>query len=208
MDNTAAAQHYRYLEARRTGFSELNKGVKPGGIVFTGDSITDWFPIHELLPKDLPLHNRGISGHTSEGLLDMIDEQILQLKPSKVFLLIGINDIGIGFSIEDVAENIQEICGVVTSRLESCKVYVESVYPMNPLINPNIAALCTSEVIRQLNTLIKTRIEPMPGVTYIDLYPELTDGQGNLIAVYTYDGLHLTVAGYQKIIALLKPYIT
>src|SRR5690606_16482201 len=42
------------------------------------------------------------------------------------------------------------------------------------------------------------------GVTWIDLHPLLADGQGNLKAEYTYDGVHLLFEGYKVWAAFLQ----
>ncbi|GGH35125.1 hypothetical protein [Paenibacillus segetis] len=36
---------------RLSTFTQLNKSAKKGGIVFVGDSITEGFPIHEMLQQ-------------------------------------------------------------------------------------------------------------------------------------------------------------
>ena len=194
--------------SKRAAFAELNKKARPGGIVFAGDSITEAFPIHELLRDGPPMYNRGIGGITSGILLEYIDEQILQLKPAKVFLLIGTNDIGTYVPIEDAAGRIGQICSRVAAALPDCKIYVESVYPVNVAVAPSNVGARTNELITRLNALIRREIENIRGAAYIDVYPGLADGNGDLAAPYTDDGLHLNLAGYIKLISLLEPYVS
>lgn len=70
----------------------MNKYSKP--IVFLGDSITEKIDWKELFSKNNIL-NRGIGSDTISGLINRTDS-IVKLKPSKVFLMIGINDIALG----------------------------------------------------------------------------------------------------------------
>ena len=64
-----------------------------GGIVFLGDSITEFLNVDEFLPS-YHIIKRGIAGDTTSGVLRRLGE-VIALKPRKLFLLIGTNDIGI-----------------------------------------------------------------------------------------------------------------
>src|SRR5689334_13421403 len=66
--------------------------VVPGRIIFLGNSITqlgDW----KKLLNDTTVINRGIAGDITFGVLKRLDD-VIRRHPSKIFLLIGINDIG------------------------------------------------------------------------------------------------------------------
>ena len=45
------------------------------------------------LGRDFPLVNRGIAGTDSVWLLEHLKEQVLDLEPSKLVILIGINEL-------------------------------------------------------------------------------------------------------------------
>ncbi|WP_366517339.1 hypothetical protein [uncultured Campylobacter sp.] len=46
------------------------------------------------------------------------------------------------------------------------------------------------------------------GLTFINLYPHFTEPGTNIMrAELTYDGLHLTKAGYDVWVKLLKPHL-
>ncbi len=73
----------------------LNAYAKKGGILFTGSSLMEQFPICELAMDagiTLPVYNRGIGGTTTDDFLREIDTVLLNLEPSRVFLNIGTND--------------------------------------------------------------------------------------------------------------------
>ncbi|MDE6916906.1 MAG: lysophospholipase, partial [Lachnospiraceae bacterium] len=56
----------------------------------------EMFPINKLLEEHNDrtiIYNRGIGGFVSDELLEWIDVCILDLKPSKVFINIGTNDL-------------------------------------------------------------------------------------------------------------------
>lgn len=186
---------------RYAAFAELNGDAEPGGIVFAGDSITDGFPIHEMLTSKTPIFNRGISGIQSTHILNHMDEHILSLKPSKVFLLIGTNDLGNHKSPELVADNIAEICRKTLEELPKCKIHLISVYPVNENLPGPMPLVQTNDQINDLNT----RIQELPAkfslssITYLDFNSTLSNEKGELNEKYTYDGLHLNIEGYRLI---------
>ena len=59
--------------------------------VFLGDSITDYYPIDELY-DGMPVVNSGIAGYTTEDILNNLDNMVTIYNPTKVFILIGTND--------------------------------------------------------------------------------------------------------------------
>jgi lysophospholipase L1-like esterase len=69
-------------------------------IVFLGDSITEAFPFDVLL-KDYQIVNKGVSGDRTDVVLARLDKDVIQLKPSAVFVLVGINDIASFYSNEN-----------------------------------------------------------------------------------------------------------
>ena len=194
---------------RQDFFVALNKAAKPGGIVFSGDSITEGFALSELFPRDWPLYNRGIGGLTSKQLLDNLDAHITGLSPKKVFLLIGTNDIAHGESPEDIAEKVKNICEQTLASCDRVKVYVLAVYPISTAKADfsRYVGLRNNASINLLNKMLQTAISNLGAVTFIDLGADITDSDGNLRLEYTVDGLHLSVEAYQKIAMSLLPYI-
>ena len=62
-----------------------------GKVLFLGNSITEFGNWKKLL-KDSSVINRGISGDITFGVLNRLNE-IIKHQPSKLFLMIGVNDI-------------------------------------------------------------------------------------------------------------------
>lgn len=188
---------------------ETNKGLKGGGIVFLGDSITERFRVNEFF-QDKFVINRGISGDTTDGVLARMDESVYALNPSKVFLMIGTNDLGIGNKEPKyIIHNIQKIIEEIKNRCPTTKIYLESIYPINNT-NYNLIDKFMSGN-RSNKTIIETNkgLAKLTGdnVTYIDVYSRLTDEYGKLKIDYTYKGLHLIGQGYRKVVEVLKPYV-
>ncbi|NLX76204.1 MAG: lysophospholipase [Clostridiaceae bacterium] len=198
-----------YKKQVDNAFIELNKCAKPGGIVFVGDSITDFFRLNEFFHGAYVI-NRGISGDTTDGVLNRLSQSVFELSPSKVFLLIGTNDIGDNKSEDYIIGNISEIIGRIQEQCPEARIYLQSVYPVSKAkdrkIKRFIVGRRNNEKICRVNEGLK-RIAQEKGVVYIDVYSRLIDETGNLKSEYTVEGLHLTVEGYRVCADVLRPYV-
>lgn len=192
-----------FLKARKLAdYIELNRHAEPGGIVFAGDSITEGFPVHELLRSGKRLYNRGIGGDTTTGLLHNIRHLILDLQPAQLFLMIGTNDLGEGESPEAIAARIRDICETVRQRLPETEIVLLSLYPVNRNAEPDlpfpVVGSRTGEAIIEINERLR-QIAGELELDYADIHALLTDETGKLEASYTYDGLHLHARGYEVV---------
>jgi lysophospholipase L1-like esterase len=190
-------------------FTHLNAVAKPGSIVFLGDSITDFFRLNEFFPEVYVI-NRGISGDTTDGVLRRLPESVYELSPSKVFLMIGTNDLANKKSVEYISENIKKIISEIKENSPQTKIYLQSVYPVSLLKDKKIKRFIVgkrnNDDISRLNSILKTMADEME-ITYIDVYNHLVDESGNIKTEYTVEGLHLTIQGYSVVAGVLRPYI-
>jgi len=198
-----------YKKQVDNAFLELSKVAKPGGIVFVGDSITDFFRLNEFF-HGIYVINRGIGGDTTDGVLKRLNESVFALLPSKVFLLIGTNDIGENKSDEHIIRNIREIIDMIREKCPETQIYLQSIYPVSRVndkkINKYIVGRRTNERIRRINGELK-KIAREKDIVYIDVFSHLTDENGNLKLEYTVEGLHLTIEGYRVCADVLRPYV-
>lgn len=178
-------------------------------IVFFGDSITYRYNIKESF-SDHYIVNKGINGHSTNDLLNRLDKDVIEYNPSKVFLLIGVNDLSGFIDKETVVDNIKKIIEKITEKRSKTKIYVESIYPINRRILTEkeypIDEVLTNDLIKETNELIKELCKDKD-LTYIDVYDELIDDEGNLKEEYTVEGQHLTDEGYEKVTEVLKKYV-
>ena len=78
-----------------TTYRELNQApLKEPGLIFIGDSIVEYFPIHELLQSPKHMVNRGVRGYKTDLLREHLDAHVFGTAVDQIFLLIGTNDIG------------------------------------------------------------------------------------------------------------------
>jgi lysophospholipase L1-like esterase len=156
------------------------------------------------LLNDTTVVNRGIGGDITFGVLKRLDD-VIKRQPSKLFLLIGINDIGKDIPDAVIADNIRKIILRVQAESPSTKKYVESILPVNPDV-PNFPQhYDKQEHVINTNKLIK-KVAEETRCPYLNIHDLFTDEQGRLDTKYTKDGLHLTAegSGYEKWIGYLR----
>jgi lysophospholipase L1-like esterase len=160
---------------------------KIGNIIFLGDSITEFCNWSELFNQENIL-NRGISGDTLDGLLYRVDE-IIQRKPKKVFLMIGINDLMKGKKVNKILENYTILINKIHTNLPETIIYIQSVLPTKRKNVNNID-------IKNINIGLK-KIADKYSTNYIDLHSSFLSKKNDLSDSYSLDGLHLNGKGYQ-----------
>ena len=196
-------KHSTFYYQRATLFEVLP--TSKSDIIFLGNSITNGGEWAELL-RNPHAKNRGISGDTTQGVLDRLST-ITKGKPSKIFLLIGTNDLSRGKSVDEVAKNVEKIVERVKRESPKTKLYVQSVFPVNPKFNKFLGHMNRQKDIAALNAKIKA-VVARHGVTYIDVYKSLVIPSTDVMnPEYTNDGLHLLGKGYLKWVDVLKPYL-
>lgn len=186
-----------------------NKVVNP--IIFLGDSITEGFPVYEFF-WDKPVINRGISGDTTLWMLDRLYDGVTVLNPSKLFLLIGTNDLGNDKRpITQVEQNIKVILDRVKEESPETEIFLLSLTPVNRTDFSYYQTQVTvgirnNQDIEDLNMKISLAAEAR-GIKFIDMYTPLLDEKGELAKIYSRDGLHLSIEGYQVFYSILNPYL-
>lgn len=167
--------------------------VTQGRVIFLGNSITEGGNWSQLF-KTTPSLNRGISGDNTFGLLARLDE-VLRHKPTKIFLLIGVNDLSKNIPVSLVIQNIFSIAGRVHAESPKTKLYVQSLLPVNPTHKKFPARFNKQADIDAINAQLKKYGEPLH-YTFVNINAEFLDASSKLDLKYTTDGLHLNAAGY------------
>lgn len=174
-------------------------------IVFLGDSITERYHIDEFY-EGYNIVNSGIGGNQTIDISSNMKERLYRYNPSKVFLLIGTNDLNNYKKPDEVAKNIDKIIKQIKKNRPYAEIYVESIFPVNNKDFKERNAGHDNKNIKKTNKLIIS-ICKKNNVKYLDIYKHLIDNEGNLKKEYSEDGLHLTNLGYLKLTNLLLPYI-
>lgn len=192
---------------RYDGFKTL-PAVEAGDVVFIGNSITNMFNWWEALGSNQRIKGRGTSGAVTQEVLDNLESMIAG-QPSKVFLMIGTNDLGTG-GIDDpqyVARQIQTIINRIRKESPATMIYCQSILP---------SGLRDGVKIKKTNELVSAWITAQADekVTFVNLYPLLDDGNAQIkstanngTAANSYDNLHLTALGYYAWLKAIEQYL-
>ena len=175
-------------------------------IVFLGDSITSRCNLNKYFPN-YNVYNSGIAGNMTKDILGDMENRVFVYNPTKVFILIGTNDLVYsGLDNDGIKNNIEEIINKIYEKNSNIKIYLESIYPVNNSLNKEIVETRTNDNIKNLNNKIE-KICDNNKCTYINMYDNLTDKNGNMKRIYTVDGLHLNKIGYKVVASKLTKYL-
>ena len=201
----------------RTRFAQQNKTAKKGQIVFVGSSLMEIFPIEKMqesLGLDKLIYNRGIRATTTADLLKSMEIYIFDLKPSKIFINIGSNDIGFNIPESTFLANYDKILRQIKEKLPETKVYVMAYFPVNPVADfgeseaehDSLFALRTNEKLESASNKV-AKLAQKYHFEFINVNAGLTDADGNLQKELTFDGGHMYPAGYEIVLQNMKKYL-
>ena len=171
------------LEAKAVAYGQGKSRLA----VMVGDSLSMWFP-SDRLPTDQLWLNQAISGDTTQGVLNRLND-FASARPGTVYVMAGINDLKRGVDQREVLDNLEQIIQRLRSNHPQAQIVVQSLLPTRggPVSNQQI-----NQVNRELRT-----IAAQNGAVYLDLHNQVMDGNGQLQARLTTDGLHLSPNGYE-----------
>lgn len=196
-------------------YRESNRDAVRGEIVFTGSSLMEMFPIEQWvkeLGEDAPIvYNRGVGGYKTTDLLPILDICVLDLKPKKVFINIGTNDLNDpDVPLQEVMAHYGEILTSIEERLPETVIYLMAYYPVNYEAATEEMKPCllirTNEKIELANIEVE-KLAKKHGQRYIDVNAPLKDEKGNLKAEYTIEGMHIKPEGYRAIFEDVMKYV-
>ncbi|MBQ4254795.1 MAG: hypothetical protein II721_02205 [Bacilli bacterium] len=158
-------------------------------LLFLGDSLIrrgDW---EGSFPNE-SVYNAGIDGDTTTGLLSRI-ERLSFLKPTYVFILIGMNNLNTAINdYEAIIDKVRKI-------FSKSSIYYLSVTPtcLNEYYLNDDIDKCNDFLVH-----LCLRKE----VNYINIHDALLEFGGGLKRELTTDGVHLSYKAYEIISAVIK----
>lgn len=210
-------QMLRDQQEKLERFRILNQNAKKGEILFTGSSLMEQFPVNELLMTrgmSQVVYNRGIGGFTTEDMLRNMEEMVFALKPRKIFINIGTNDIGSqGYRLEKLMENYGKIISQIRERLPEAEIYMMAYYPVNETDKlpegewaKTMFLTRTNENISIANKAVEELAGRM-GCHFINVNQGLTDEVGKLKKEFTVEGIHMYANGYEVVLENMRPFL-
>ncbi len=184
----------RQWEKKRAGLARLE--MQPGDVVMLGDSITEGADWAALLPQTR-VHNHGIGGDDTVGVLRRLD-LVTRAQPTKVFVMIGTNDLGKGtLTVDEIVANVKEIVTRIHIENPTTELYVQSVLPRWHT---------RTDDLRRLNDGIES-VARTNDATWIDLRPLFDQGDGTMDLDLAPDALHPNAEGYRRWVEVIAPMV-
>ena len=151
--------------------------------------------------------NRGISSDNTRGVLHRIDEAS-RWNAAKVFILLGINDIGNGIPLAETVSNYRAIITRIRELSPGAGVYVQAVFPVDhkKLADNARCRRRTSAAIVAMNTELR-RLAGETGCEFVDTWRIFADDAGEMDGACTWDGLHLNGVGMRRWCEFLEGYM-
>ncbi|GAP95363.1 GDSL-type esterase/lipase family protein [Leptolyngbya sp. NIES-2104] len=154
--------------------------------ILLGDSLSLWFPVDRLKSSQIWL-NQGISGDTTWNILTRLPD-LANTRPSEIYLMAGVNDLKMGASDTEIVWNIQRIIAQLQAMHPNAKIVLQSILPTRSPRIPN-------DQIAGINQQLKA-IAERSGISFLDLFSQFVDHDGQILSEYTTDGIHLSAQGY------------
>jgi acetyl esterase/lipase/lysophospholipase L1-like esterase len=176
-------------------------------VVFMGNSITEgWKNFDSSFFINNDYVDRGISGQTTPQMLVRFREDVIDLKPSVVIILAGINDIAQNTGPITLKETYGNIISMAElAKTNNIRVVISSVlpaydFPWRPGMQP-------AEKVVALNEMLKDYADKNH-IIYLDYFSAMKDERNGLPASLSGDGVHPNLVGYKIMEPLVQKAIT
>lgn len=149
--------------------------------------------------------DKGVSGETTQQMLDRYKKDVLDQNPQVVVIMGGTNDLAQGVSKDKILENIASMA--MQAADAKMKVVLCSITPCNQTYSKLTPREKGTHIVT-LNKRIK-EYATQKGFTYCDYYSALADADGySLKPEYClYDRLHPNPAAYTVMEGIINPLV-
>lgn len=184
---------------RRSTFAS-RRDADRGAVVFLGDSITQgWRDDFRGAFAEMKTANVGISGDTTRGMLIRLKQDVLDLEPAAVVMLMGTNDLEERAEPATIAGNVELIVKAIREQnadtpIVLCKVFPSSASKTRP-----------ADQIQDLNRRYEQIAKADDHTTVLDTWTLFANEKGDAKKEEFPDLLHPNEVGYQKWQAAIRP---
>ena len=182
--------------------ADAAKPPPKGAIVCTGSSsMRMWHPrIKDDLPG-LTLLPRGFGGSHYTDLIYHLEALVFKYKPRALLLYEGDNDANYGKTPERIFQDFKFLAEQCRKQFPDLRLYIIGA-------KPSIARWAIAEQMQRSNAMIHDYCRANLGFTYIDVWSQLLDGDGQARPeLFMEDKLHLNSAGYDRWTAAIAPVL-
>lgn len=184
---------------------ELEDALNPppfGAIVCTGSSSMRLW--HERMRADLPglsLIARGFGGSHYTDVIYFFDALVFNYRPRALVIYEGDNDASFGKSYQRIFKDFKYLVKLCLINIPEMRIYVIG-------SKPSPSRWSISGEMQKTNALIKAYCLKNPSLTYVDVWPHLTDSKGEpRRELFKTDQLHLNELGYDQWAKAIAPVL-
>ena len=188
-----------YFQERHTQYQTL--GLDKGDILLVGDDVIDR-GIWNRFYNDSRVKNRGIALEGTQCTAYRLPE-LMESKPSKLFLCTGLYDLKLKKSAVATAEAIVNMVQEAHEISPNTEIYVMSIVP-DPKLQAQGEAWVDSAYV--VNQRLMKRADAAP-YRFLNTTEVMTDKNKVLKQGFTFDGSRINGAGYAHLTRFLEPYI-
>lgn len=166
-------------------------------VVMLGDSLTDFGEWQELLGR-CDVVNRGIGADTLARARARLDAIVL-LQPRAVVVMLGINDLLHGHSLDHTLAEHAALMQELHERLPQARIVVQGLLPVRPGGSEPVAI--DTALVRRANDGLRAAASSPERASYtsfVDVGAAMIGPDGELDPDLTTDGLHLSGRGYLR----------
>ena len=190
IESITSLNDYPHWHERMELFVNEKDSIKEESYIFLGNSITEGFDLKTYFP-DQHTVNRGIVSDHIDGVIKRLDVCLGDVENAKLFILLGINDIGAKRSEKEIKYLYREMIKQISDNYDY-DVYIHSILPTSPRWKN-----CPPQMIRDINTYIE-KLAKRNGMTYVNIYPFFKDRGSDYANNDLFkDGLHPNENGYR-----------
>ncbi len=175
-------------------------------VICLGDSLTwGWDDHRELWKTQVTPQSTAfwaIGGDATNQLLWRIEHGELDCQsPKLIIVLIGTNNRWVKDEADDIAQSIDTVIQAVQAKCPKSKVLLLGILPQG---------YHTTESSRKIFDQVNLRLPAIAtsrGIDFRNVGQALLEPDGSLSSTISYDGTHLTKAGYQQFAKALAPVV-
>ena len=150
-----------YVRAKADAMKKINDLTLPGEIVIFGSTYMSEFPLYELINKcnlENAVYNRSIKGLTVKEASEILDDCVVEIHPSKVFVALG--------EEEEADPNAilayMQLISAMRQKLPKAMIYLIGITSGSSFaesFNQGIRSLCDNKTVRYIELIGKSPSE-------------------------------------------------
>jgi len=200
--NTSSAKPGSSL-ASAINQSTLDNAAYFQDAVFIGDSITQGIAHYQIYKSPQVLTDNSLSAYsaynkqiTVNGAKVLVSDAVATLKPKKIFVLIGVNDIIWMTSSNTFTKYYAKLIDQLKTKCPDATIYVQSVFPVTSNEEGRKPTLANSNI-----DIFNTALQQMcttESVKYLDVSSVIKGSDGKLLVDDSTDGINIRPFVYYK----------